>query len=73
MISSAQGTQLVSPLEGLTGNDGSSEEEALKRIHSQIPITEKREKADAVVNNSGTIEESEQQLRSILKEWNVLE
>ncbi len=60
-------------LERLMKRDGSSEEEALKRIHSQIPITEKREKADAVVNNSGTIEESEQQLRSILKEWNVLE
>lgn len=60
-------------LERLMKRDGSSEEEALKRIHSQIPITEKREKADAVVNNSGTIEESEQQLRYILKEWNVLE
>lgn len=48
-----------------------SEEEALSRIRSQLPISEKEKGADAVIYNNGTIEETEQQLEKILAYWNV--
>ncbi|GGF06313.1 dephospho-CoA kinase [Halobacillus andaensis] len=59
-------------LKRLMDRDGSSKEDALERIRSQIPIQEKAERADEVIDNSGTIEESFQQLKRILTEWNVL-
>ncbi|WP_374719974.1 dephospho-CoA kinase [Parageobacillus toebii] len=59
-------------LERLMKRNGFSEEEALARIRSQMPLHEKVKKADAVINNNGTIEETKQQLLRILKEWNAL-
>ncbi|MCA0969847.1 dephospho-CoA kinase [Halobacillus litoralis] len=59
-------------LERLTNRDQSTEEEAMQRIKSQIPISEKADRADAVIDNRGTIEESLQQLRDILHEWEVV-
>ncbi|KYD22529.1 dephospho-CoA kinase [Parageobacillus toebii] len=59
-------------LERLMKRNGFSEEEALARIRSQMPLHEKVKKADAVINNNGTIEETKQQLFQILKEWNAL-
>jgi dephospho-CoA kinase len=59
-------------LERLMKRNGFSEEEALARIRSQMPLHEKVKKADAVINNNGTIEETKQQLLQILKEWNAL-
>ncbi|MGM8215572.1 dephospho-CoA kinase [Bacillaceae bacterium W0354] len=58
-------------LERLMKRDGSSKEEALSRIKSQIPITEKKERADAFIDNSRTITDSKEQLKNILKQWNV--
>lgn len=58
-------------LERLMKRDGSTKEDALSRINSQISIEEKKEKADAVIDNSGTVEESEMQLQEILRKWNV--
>lgn len=49
-----------------------TEEEALQRIRSQIPVKEKAERADAVINNNGTKEATYQQLKEILIEWDVL-
>jgi dephospho-CoA kinase len=48
-----------------------SEEEALSRIRSQLPISEKEKGADAVIYNNGSIEETEQQLEKILAYWEV--
>ncbi|MFG6148302.1 dephospho-CoA kinase [Halobacillus sp. B23F22_1] len=59
-------------LKRLMDRDRSSKEDALERIRSQIPIQEKAERADEVIDNSGTIEESYQQLKRILTVWNVL-
>lgn len=59
-------------LERLMSRDGSSEKEALQRIRSQIPVREKIELADAVINNNGTKEDSFGQLKDILRKWNVL-
>jgi dephospho-CoA kinase len=50
-----------------------SEEEALARIKSQMPIDEKVKHADKVINNNGTIAETKQQLEQILAEWGIKE
>ena len=49
-------------LERLMQRDQLSEEEAWRRIRAQMPIEEKRQRADIVIDNSGTIEETERQL-----------
>ncbi|WP_373893032.1 dephospho-CoA kinase [Virgibacillus natechei] len=53
----------------LMSRNGYSEEEAYQRIHSQIPVEEKAEKADAIINNNGSKYESYQQLERLVKEW----
>ena len=59
-------------LERLMKRNGFSEEEASSRIRSQMPLKDKVGLADAVIDNSGSIEQSKQQLMNILSEWNVL-
>lgn len=48
-----------------------TEQEADERISSQLPMEEKEQGADAVIFNNGTLQETEKQLESILKQWNV--
>lgn len=48
-----------------------TEDEAKQRISSQIPVADKAKKADAVIDNNGSIEESQKQLVEILEAWNV--
>lgn len=50
-----------------------TKEEALQRIRSQMPVKDKIELADAVIDNNGTIEHSFKQLKEILQKWDVLE
>ncbi|BDG46186.1 dephospho-CoA kinase [Parageobacillus sp. KH3-4] len=59
-------------LERLMKRNGFSKEEALARIRAQMPLREKVKKADAVIDNNGTIEETKQQLLQIFKRWNAL-
>ncbi|SET44415.1 dephospho-CoA kinase [Oceanobacillus limi] len=59
-------------LQRLMERDGYTEEEADQRIQSQIPVKEKAKLADAVINNNGTINETNQQLKQILHDWQVL-
>lgn len=58
-------------LKRLMERDGSTKEEALSRIHSQIPLEEKRRHADAVIDNNGTTAETKEQLFNILKQWGI--
>lgn len=44
-----------------------SEKEAMARIQSQMPLKDKKALADAVIDNNGTIEETEKQLWGIFK------
>ncbi|UQZ46976.1 dephospho-CoA kinase [Bacillus sp. PK3-037] len=53
----------------LTKRNQLTEEEALSRIRSQIPLEEKVSRADNVIDNSGTLEETKQQLEEILSCW----
>ncbi len=46
---------------------GLSEEEIQQRHRVQIPIEEKKAKADFVIDNSGGLEETEKQVKEILK------
>nr|WP_106780369.1 dephospho-CoA kinase [Lysinibacillus timonensis] len=49
-----------------------SKEDALARISSQLPLSEKEKGADAVINNNGTIEQTRAQLEAILRNWNII-
>lgn len=49
-----------------------SEEEALARISSQLPLSEKEKGADAVIDNNGTVEETREQLDTVLRNWGVI-
>ena len=46
-----------------------SKQEALARIHSQMPLTEKKRLADVVIDNNGSLEQTELQLKNVLSEW----
>lgn len=49
-----------------------TKEEALSRIGSQMPLKDKVALSDAVIDNNGSIEETEVQLNNILKEWAII-
>lgn len=57
--------------ERLMKRNGLTDEEATARISSQIPVAEKVEVADAVIDNDGTIEETRKQLLLLMKEWDL--
>lgn len=59
-------------LDRLMERDGYSEEEALQRIQSQMPVIEKAELADSIIDNNGDRYESYKQLEEILKKWHAL-
>jgi dephospho-CoA kinase len=48
-----------------------SREEALARIQSQMPLREKVELAHEIIDNNGSIAETEQQLKDILARWGI--
>lgn len=49
--------------------DGRPREEALQRIRAQMPLDEKRRLADHVIDNSGSLEDTARQVRTL---WSVL-
>lgn len=51
----------------LIKRDGIEKEEAYKILNSQMDIEDKREKADYIIENTGTIEELEVKVRQLLK------
>lgn len=65
----------VSPriqLERLMKRNNYTENEAFNRINSQWSIDEKKQKADIVFDNRGTIEETKQQVEDWLKKQNFI-
>ncbi|MBS4216877.1 dephospho-CoA kinase [Bacillus sp. FJAT-49711] len=58
-------------LQRLLNRNGLTEEEAKARISSQLPIQEKVNLADAIINNNGTIENTERQLNDLIVNWNL--
>ncbi|PFN79509.1 dephospho-CoA kinase [Bacillus sp. AFS076308] len=45
--------------------------DAQARISSQMPLSEKIKLADAVINNNGTLEDTKQQLLTVLDKWGL--
>ncbi|NNV06067.1 dephospho-CoA kinase [Geobacillus sp. C56-T2] len=60
-------------LRRLMARNGFTKEEALARIRAQWPLAEKVKRADAVLDNNGTIEETRRQLLAVLETWGALE
>lgn len=59
-------------LKRLMERNGLSMEEAEARINSQMPLSEKRPLADAVINNNGSIEETKEQIVAVLNKWQLI-
>ena len=53
-------------LKRLMERDGYMEADALARIHAQMPIDEKKELADYIVDNNGPISETIEQMKQIM-------
>lgn len=57
----------------LIGRDGLTEQAALERLTSQMPIEEKARRADSVIDNSGPLEKTRQQVRRLYQGLKELE
>lgn len=53
----------------LIARNGITPEEAERRIAAQLPICEKARRADVVIDNSGSLEETFRQVDRLWKEW----
>lgn len=58
-------------LQRLMDRNSLSLEDAEARIHSQMPLQEKVSLADAVINNNGSLQDTQTQLNSILANWGI--
>ncbi|CAM4283135.1 dephospho-CoA kinase [Saccharibacillus endophyticus] len=56
-------------LERLTMRDGLAPEQAEGRLNAQLDIEEKKRRADFVIDNSGTLEETQRQVGVLLEQW----
>jgi dephospho-CoA kinase len=54
-------------IERTIGRDGVSREEVERRLAAQLPIDEKRALADHVIDNSGTLDDTERQVRALFE------
>jgi dephospho-CoA kinase len=52
-------------IERQVARDGRGRDEALRRVRAQMPIEEKRELADFVIDNSGSLADTERQVREL--------
>ncbi|GAQ78388.1 dephospho-CoA kinase [Klebsormidium nitens] len=57
-------------LQRLRARDGLSEQQARDRINSQLPLTWKEARADVIINNSGTREETRTQVDALWQKIN---
>lgn len=59
-------------LKRLMARNGLSEKEAQMRIRAQMPLSEKKALADAVIDNNGSPEETKKQLEKIVSDWQLV-
>lgn len=64
--------QEATQLKRLLNRDGSTRQEALSRIQSQLPLSQKYMRADAVIDNDKSRDQTKQQLYDIFKRWRVM-
>jgi dephospho-CoA kinase len=55
-------------IERQISRDDCTREEAVRRIRAQLPIDEKRDMADCVIDNAGSLEETERQVRDLYRQ-----
>jgi len=53
-------------IQRLMNRDGLSKKEILKRIHSQVPLSEKTKRADIVIHNDGSLDELNHEVNRLL-------
>lgn len=58
-------------LKRLMERNNFSEQEAKARMSSQLPLRKKATLADAVIDNNGSVEETEQQLERLIENWKM--
>ncbi len=58
-------------LKRLMRRNGYSEAEALSRIRSQMPLDEKKQLADAILDNNGSESETKRQLEELFQKWDL--
>lgn len=56
-------------IQRLMERDGFTREEALRRVRSQMPTDEKLARADVVIDNGGTLDETRAQVATAWEEW----
>jgi dephospho-CoA kinase len=56
----------------LIERDGFSREESIRRISAQMPLSEKLTYADYVIDNSGSIQETDLQVKDVFKRLRIL-
>ncbi len=54
-------------IERQLARDDRGREEAVRRVRAQLPLDEKRRLADFVIDNSGTLEETQRQVREVFR------
>ncbi|GGE76824.1 dephospho-CoA kinase [Priestia taiwanensis] len=59
-------------LDRLMKRNDFTKEEALARIHSQMPLKEKVSRSDEAINNNGSLEETKKTLMVILGKWGIM-
>jgi dephospho-CoA kinase len=59
-------------LKRMMERDGLKRQEAEKRLQAQLPIDEKRSLADCIINNEGSLENTRDQVRKIIRELREL-
>jgi dephospho-CoA kinase len=59
---------LKTQIERVKKRDNLSEEQVLNRINSQMPLEDKKKFVDYIIDNSGTLEKTKQELNEILEE-----
>ncbi|MFJ6411240.1 dephospho-CoA kinase [Terribacillus saccharophilus] len=60
-------------LERLMQRNDLTEQAALDRINSQMPLADKAARADAIIDNNGSRDETRAQLKKLLLTWNIRE
>jgi dephospho-CoA kinase len=55
-------------IERQLARDGCTRDEAVRRVSAQMPLDDKRALADHVIDNSGSLEETERQVRALYEE-----
>jgi len=56
----------------LMQRDGLSQEDIRSRIRAQMPLAEKMKRADYIIDNNGSMEESKRQVEQLYQELSAL-